>query len=489
MRPAGARQPLGTTNVLAPVRALRGEMSPRSLTQPAAALIALAALGASVGCPQRALAADGVAVSMEQAVERVLVRHPALAAGRDAVDAAVARTSQTNTVWLPRIALQAGYQFTGPVPSLKIDTGLTPPGATSPLVVEKTLGSHHHASAVLKVAWLAWDFGRLARADAAEAMEDAARADVLVREVELAAGVRQAYLAARFFAELEASTAASLALARDQAGNIGTALEAGLGRKVDVAAADARVAELEARLVEAQQSRARALGSLRILLGLPATAALSLTDDLASVASTPTPTGPATHPQLHAVDERLRALDASDESMALNFWPRLDVVASVGVQFPEHFATDRGLGIPYLLGVNLTWDLFDRLLNNRQRDELGAQRAQAMHLRAAAAEELATAALDAATATRSAAASLAAARRRVEAAQVWLDAARGARDAGAGTVWDVRGAEEAVDQARLGELSARFEAARARVAALQAAGVIHVPAAAEDTPPAAQGSP
>ncbi len=465
-------------------------------------------------------AARAEALDLEAAVSRALSRHPTVRAAEEAIEGARDRTAQARSAWHPRADARALYRYAGPVPRLEIDTGLTLPGQTEPVSFTRELTSPHFASATLELGWRAWDFGRPALVDAALAGERAAGSGRDRRAVELAHAVRQAYLSTLFFRELEATTARSLDVARSFLDEARAAVAAGLGRDVDVAAADARTAELEARLVDAREGAAQAEGTLRLLLGLAADAPLDLTSRLAALPDAPAagsapgrgardaaetsppraspgrdaavapapdaaapraPDGaaprpdlappPAAHPRLRELEATAAALDRQRDAIGGGHWPALDVFGTAGVQTPEFFGATDGVGYPYTVGAQLTWSLFDGDLRARRQDELAAKRSEVEHLREAAAEDLTRAALEARARARAAAASIAAAERRAAAADAYLAAARAAAGAGTGTPLDARRAEEALDQARLALLRARLDAGLARAAELQALGI------------------
>jgi outer membrane protein TolC len=230
-------------------------------------------------------AAETVALSQEQAVGRAVKRHPLVQASRHGAAAAESKVDQARTGWFPRIKLEGGYQYVGPQQRMKItqEVDLMP----EPIVIERDIGSVHNASVGLTVAWRAYDFGaRTALADAAKAAAQAARAEGDERAAEVAYATRAAYLAALFFQELATVTQRSLKVARTEYREQRVKKKAGVGSELDVARIETRVAELQARLTRARQERARALVTLRLLLGLPGSAELRLTDSLEGLAQT-----------------------------------------------------------------------------------------------------------------------------------------------------------------------------------------------------------
>ncbi len=410
-------------------------------------------------------------LSVDAAITRALGRHPALTAAERAADAAHARTRQAKTAWLPRVTVDGAYRYQGPVPELVIDTGQPLPGAAEPLSITREIGTAHVASVSVTAGWRVLDFGaRTSRIAAARAMERAAVADGDEREADIAQAVRMAYLGVLFQDEVARATQGALAVTQDVLARAESSLAAGLGSKVRVASARARVAELQSRLIAATEGRERILTTLRLLLGLAPGAPLELTDgferfdgaEAAAPASTPTDA------RLAASGEALALQERSVRRSAL---PTLDVYATGGYQYPRTFVETDTAGFVWAAGVKLSWEVFDGALRSRQQDELGARQAEVAALRQAAAEDTERRVVDADAALRTARAARESAAVQVESAQVYLDAARGGESGGTATALEVRQAEEALDQARLAEIKARFDAAVAASERLRALGV------------------
>ncbi|TNF36506.1 MAG: hypothetical protein EP329_05145, partial [Deltaproteobacteria bacterium] len=106
-------------------------------------------------------APDGVATpgSLDAVVSAVVARHPALAAKHTAADTSRIQASQADHAWLPQVSADGWYRYSQPLPTLSFDTGLTIPGQTEPMKIERELGTPHSAGAQVTVGWRAWDFG------------------------------------------------------------------------------------------------------------------------------------------------------------------------------------------------------------------------------------------------------------------------------------------------------------------------------------------
>lgn len=427
-------------------------------------------LSTSLAVALLAPAAPGDGLTLRAAVERVLARHPALAAAERSVDAAEAGADRVGSAWLPRVQAFGRVAAQGPVPTLSIDTGLTPPGAPGPLSIEREIGQRYTGAVGLEAGWRALDFGeRAAMQAAAEAGADATRQEVRARAADLAWAVRNAYAAAAFFAEVQRVTTKALATAREARADAEARRASGMAADVHVAAAASRAADLEARLADAEAGAARAQESLRLLLGLPAGDLITLADPLPALAADPTEAAEPP-PGVARLRAAARARRHSREAVDRAFWPTLDLKASGAWQDPRTFVeTDPGLA--WQVGAQLTWPLFDGDQRRRHARQLDAE-VDALEAGARAADEdAARARAEAAARLYAARASADAAARSVEAAEVYLKAAEAARAAGAATHLDLERAADRLDAARLARTRARFDAARARADRLRADGV------------------
>ncbi|MCB9524523.1 MAG: TolC family protein [Myxococcales bacterium] len=416
------------------------------------------------------LPAPGWGLTVDEAVARALARHPATAAAQHGVAAAEARADRVGSAWLPRVSAVGQAVIRGPIPTLTIDTGLTPPGASAPLAIEREIGQRYTASGTLEVAWRALDFGeRAAMADAAEAGVAASRADAAARAVELGWAVRQSYAAAAFFQDVVRVSVQAAQTAQKDVADAQARVAAGLGAPVDVAAAQSRLAERQAQLADGQAGVAQAHATLRLLLGLPADAPLTLDDGLEALAAA-APGTPGAAPDALKARAGAAAKAAEAQAVDRSFWPTLDLMGSAGVADPRTFVETEP-GFTWQAGARLTWPLFDGDQRRRHLRQLEAE-AQALRAAADAADEgAARARAEADTRTAAAQAQLHTAQARVDAAQTWLTAAQAARDAGAATALDLERARDRLDGARVAVARARFDAARAQADRLKADGI------------------
>ena len=434
--------------------------------KPLIALLLILAVTAPIG------AVNAEPLSLEEAVRRAIDRHPGIAASADSTAAALETVGQAESTYWPRLTLTSSYRYSGPTPELVIDTGFVVPGQTEPLIFENELGTPHNAQVGLQVGWRVFDWGaRSAIVDAALASVDATAAEGESRAVDIAYAVRASYMAAQFYEEIVSITERALATANQYLRDRETRLDVGIGREVEVAAAAARVAELEARLIDAQGQHQLALNTLKLLMDAPTGTELELADGLEMMQSRTIGGDPAANPQLGGLTALSEALDAQADATSRSFWPTLDVGANTAYQFPETFVNTEEAGFAYSVGVMLTWELFDGFLRHHREAELRSRVHATDNAREALFEELERSQMDAELRREAARARADAAQRQLEAAEAYLRAATSAVDSGAGTALDVLEAEGAVDAAHLSDLQARFTYAMATADLMRALGI------------------
>ena len=428
--------------------------------------------------------AEAEPLSVEEAVRRAIDRHPGIAASADSTNAALETVGQAESTYWPRLTFTSSYRYSGPTPELVIDTGFVIPGQTEPLVIENELGTPHSAQVGLQVGWRVFDWGaRSAMVDAARASVTASEAEGESRAVDIAYAVRASYMAAQFYEEIVTITERALETSNRYLVDRETRLTVGVGREVEVAAAAARVAELEARLVDSQGQRRLAVRTLQLLMGAEDGGELELSDGLETIRSRAIVGDPANSPRLSGLAALGEALDAQAEATSRSFWPTLDIGANAAYQFPETFVNTDEAGVVYSAGIILTWELFDGFRRRHREAELRSRVSETDNARAALLEELELSQMDAELRRDVARARAGAARRQLDAAEAYLRAATSAAEAGAGTALDVLEAEGAVDAAHLSDLQARFTYAMATADLMRAFGI-----SSETAEPASDGT-
>jgi len=420
------------------------------------------------------------ALSLDEAVALALARSPALAGARASNEALGARVDAAEATWLPRLTVEARYRYIGPVPELTLDTGLTLPGQSEPLVMRRELGSEHNAEIFLSAGWRALDFGvRAARIDAARGLERAAERDADARVIEVAYAARAAYLGLLLSEEGARTSEAALGLARATRDDLARRRAAGLGSELGLAGAELRVAELEARVAEANESVTRARDTLASLIGQ----SVSARDTLAEVLVDRPANEGAEHPALARLRATEEAFVAQERASRRAHLPTLDFFARAGVQRPATLVDPDELGVAWLAGVSLTWEAFDGGRRAAEAREAGARAREARQGRQVLSDELARALAEAEARHIWAEAQLAAAERRLGAAKTYLVAARGALDAGTGRATDLQAAEVGLDEAQLAKARALHQRALAEAQRRRALGLTKDLAAPKETAP------
>lgn len=421
-----------------------------------------------------ALPAQAEPLSIDDAVTRAVADHPALEAATHRAEAAEATAEQAATAWLPRVTVDAKYRFSGPIPTLDIDTGIAPPGGT-PLVISRELGSYHFAALGATAAWRVYDFGsRDLRAEAAETAAQAAGLERDVQSADIAYAVRASYLALAFTHEAEAVTNNALKTAKEDLVEKETRLRVGVGSELEVAAARSRVAELEARQVDVAQDQRIAESKLRTLLDLDPNDPIELTDSLEDLAGRSRPQPTETTPALERLSLLEQASTLNAEAIDRSFWPTLDAFVTADFRYPQTFvSTDPGF--TYAAGVSMTWLVFDGGLADRQVDEAAARAAEISSSRTALSDDLDRQSADALTQWEAASERIAPAETQLQTAEAYLKAAKGAKGAGVSNALDVTRAEERLEAAGLARTRAYFEQAMAQATWLHAQGLTEVP--------------
>jgi outer membrane protein len=417
-------------------------------------------------------------LSIDDAVARVVDEHPVIIASHHAVASAEATTDSAASAWLPRIDVEAWYRLNGPVPELNLDTGLTLPGQTEPLTIQRDLGTLHNTGATIAVGWRVYDFGaRDARTSATEAAVRAASAQGGEQAAELAFAARTAYLASLFFAAVQDTTRRTLDVARASLEDARARQAAGINNALAVAAQQTRIADLSARMSDAVADETKMRASLNLLLGLSQDARLTLTDPLDQLAArawsrdaAPTSVSQR-HPTLARLDAAEDAMLAAKNAADRAALPTLDLFARAGVQYPATFVETDRAGLIYAAGVSLKWRVFDGGALSGRALASAERAAELRALADAARRNLARALSDARSKAAAASGQADASAQRIAAAQTYVDVATSALAAGLGTALDLQNAEALLDQAQLARVKARFDAATADAMRLRALGI------------------
>src|SRR5208283_4174746 len=235
----------------------------------AATLLALAALGASAP----AHAQDPAPLTLSQAISRVIERYPTIDAAKAAVDAARARTMQTNADRLPQVSANADYLYNSLRPYVSFALPGLPPGS----IYENVQDSY---GASVTARQLLTDFGRtdklveMARSGqitAQDALEDT-RHQLGYQTIQSFYGV----ILLRSSADVAREEISALEEALRIAGR---KFAAGTATKFDVLTTQVRLSNAHNHLTDTLASLEKQENGLRQLLGMDDAAPLALTGD------------------------------------------------------------------------------------------------------------------------------------------------------------------------------------------------------------------
>jgi outer membrane protein len=409
------------------------------------------------------------ALTLNQTIQAVLERYPTIAAAQSAVDAARARTMQSNADRLPQVSGSAGYTYNSLRPYVAIDIPGLPPGAIYESV-QDAYGANITARQLLT------DFGRT---DKLVAM---ARSGQITAEDALEQTRQQlGYQAIQSFYGV-LLLRSSTDVAREEIGALEEALRiaqrkfsAGSATKFDVLTTQVRLANAKNHLTDTLAMREKQENGLRQLLGMDMSAPVLIAGDFdagtpAIPESEAIADGLLNRPEMKIArdDEataRLR-LDAADRGNR----PTLDAQVTGGVEngvVPDLY-DNKGY---ITAGLSLNVPIFTgrRIQGDRLEAGAGVRSAQAREreLNESITTDVANAYSD-----------LTAARARLGNADTLVDQAREAlalaqtRYAnGVITNFELLDAQSASRSAELSRLQARYDCVLARQAVARAAGV------------------
>lgn len=296
---------------------------------------------AAVLCGFAAAPAAAAPVPMEALVQRALSQTPAMQAAEATVAAQEASEGVARAQYLPQVSLSAGLSQTT---------------STSP--TQTTAQPFTFGNTGVAVRQSLWTFGkRGASVDQAAAATAAARAQAEMRAVEVAFGVRQAYLNWAQAAGLEAQALEQVRLAETSQREAQARFKAGLTAQLDVTRAQAALAQAQAALagakatvLQAQRSVATAIGQNEPVAGEPVFPpepawASRPQAELSALASE--------HPALRVAEAQVAQASAARRLAAAGGNPDLAADASYGLRARDF------VGAPnWQAGLSMSWPLY-----------------------------------------------------------------------------------------------------------------------------------
>ena len=435
----------------------------------AATLLAVAALGATALAQGEAPAP----LTLSQAIARVVERYPTIDAAKAAVDAARARTMQSNADRLPQVSAGADYLFD----SMRPYVAFALPGLPAGAIYETVQDSY---AVNVTARQLLTDFGRT------DKLVEMARSGQITAEDALEDTRHQlGYQTIQsFYGVLLLRSSADVA--REEIGALEEALRiaerkfgAGTATKFDVLTTQVRLSNARNHLTDTLASLEKQENGLRQLLGMDVAAPLAITGDFDAEApaipeSAAISDGLLNRPEMRLARDaeqtaRLR-LDAADRGDR----PTLDAQVSGGLQngVVPNLYDNRGY---VTAGVTLEVPIFTgkRITGDRLEAGAGVRSAKAreLELTQAITTDVANAYAD----LNAAKARLSSADTLVAQASEALSLAQTRYANGVITNFELLDAQSALRAAELTRLQARYDCVLARQAGARAAGVAPQP--------------
>jgi outer membrane protein TolC len=396
-------------------------------------------------------------VTLEEAIALSLRSQPGVVQAEAAVDNAAARVRTAKGAWLPSLDLSAsGNQNFSGVPS-RVDPN-------TGLAVGSSSGS---VNTSLRSSVTLFDgFQRSADTKSARASETAADASLVNARYQQRLTTTNQFLDALAAAELVGVRQASVNRAEEQLKVSINKLNAGSATRSDSLRSRVTLGTAQLQLIQAQASLAAGEAGLARLIGTTGRVAAADDSSFYHVMTTPVDTAElrqeaeSKSPQVQAAVASAAAARAGITSARSGYWPTLSLSGNVGLSGSSSrnysFYDSRGASL------SLSWPLFDRFqreqsINTAENSSLTAE-AQA-----------ADAARQVSASLTSQLATLGAARTQIEITQVSVRAAeedlrvqQERYRVGASTIVDILTSQEALDQAEVDAVNARFSYLRAK---------------------------
>jgi outer membrane protein len=417
----------------------------------------------------RSAAADPAPLTLGQAIDAVLTRYPTIASAQSAVDAARARTMQSNAARMPQLSGQANYTYNSLRPYVAIAIPGLPPGA----IYENVQDSY---GVSVTARQLLTDFGRT------DKLVEMARSGQITAQDALEQTRHQlGYQTIQsFYGVLLLRKSAEVA--REEIGSLEEALRisqqkfgAGSATKFDVLTTQVRLANSRNRLTDTLAAGEKQENGLRQLLGLDPSQPVSIKGDFNADApvideNAAIADGLSNRPEMKLArdDEqtaRLR-LDAADRGDR----PSLNAQVTGGVEngvIPSLY-DNKGYVVG---GLSLQVPIFTgrRVLGDRLEAGAGVRSAQARERELA--QVITAEVADAYSDLRAARERLGTSDTLVAQASEALTIAQSRYKNGVITNFELLDAQTALRLAELGRLQARYDCVLAGQAVARAAGV------------------
>jgi outer membrane protein len=408
-------------------------------------------------------------ITLTQAIDTVIARYPSIDAARAEVDAASARTMQSNADRLPQVSGQAGYNYDSLRPYVAFAIPGLPPSA-----IYESLNNSYEATVTARQ--LLTDFGRtdklvdMARSGeitAQDALEDT-RHQLGYQTIQSFYSVILLRSSADVVREEIKSLEEALRIAQRK-------FEAGSATKFDVLTTQVRLANSRNRLTDTLSSLDKQENGLRQLLGRDLGSPLDLVGDFdaerpAIPETNAIADGLINRPEMKLAQDSEATAELRLDAAKRGDRPTLEAQVTGGVQDGElpnlydnkgYVAAGLSLQVPIFTGKRLTGD--------RIEAQAGVRSAGARRLELT--ETITTDVANAYSDLNAAKARLGSADMIVAQAKEALDLAQTRYSNGVITNFELLDAQSASRSAELSRLQARYDCVLARQAVARAAGV------------------
>ena len=430
----------------------------RALAAALALALPAAAHGqAAAAPPQRPV------LGLDEAVRTALEHQPQLRQAQASRDAASARAESARAPLLPQLRGEASYDWST---SNAAARGAIPATGTS-------WGRSESVGASGTLSQILFDAAQLQRYRAALAATDALAASERAAALQIAAGARAAFFAARAARDL-------VAVARETLGNeeahlrqVQAFVEVGTRPEIDLAQVRATRANAEVQLIQSENGYDTARAQLAQAMGVERATDFDVGDDvLPPVPGEDEPLEPlfaeavAARPELASFREQERAQALTRSAAQAGYLPTVGAQTGIAAQGSSWPAA-----VPnWSTTVTLGWSIFQggatRAAAKESEANLSALRAQADQLRQQIRLEVEQARLG----VRAARATLVAAGEAAAAARDRLRLAEGRYRAGAGSIIELGDAQVAAASAAAQRVRSEYDLAASRALLLRALG-------------------
>ncbi len=313
-------------------------------------------------------------LTLEQVVQDVSTRYPAVRASMEEVAAATAAIDVARTAYLPHadVGIQLNRATHNNVFGMILPQAGVFPSISGPVLRTNSLESVWGTAVGTTVQWEPFDFGlRRANVEAARATKDRAAAEVGVTRLDATAAAADAFLTLLAAQQTVKAAQAGVERARILKDVVGALVNSELRPGADLSRTQAELAMAETQLIQAEQAVAIGRAALGQVLGVPPSQVSVQAGkllDLPAESLLPADHEAAAHPAALAQKEAVAEAQAREKVLDRSWAPRFNLEGTVyargtGVQ-PDGSTGGAASGLgPNIqnwgIGFTVTFPLFD----------------------------------------------------------------------------------------------------------------------------------